>query len=126
MLRQPLFRLVALITFVVLFFNRLLTTAAGIPSVGNGELSKPVDPLAGLTEGRMVHFVLPDGRSAGEHRPAVVVRVWNKATGYVNLQVLTDGSNDGDLYAAGVYWATSVTYSEGKEPRTWHWIEQAS
>lgn len=119
MFRSTLFRLVALLTFIGLFFNRLLTAVTGA-----GEMAK-ADPLAGLTEGRMVHYVLPDGRSSGEHRPAIVVKVWNKATGYVNLQVITDGSNDGDPYAAGIHWATSISYSEGKEPRTWHWIEHA-
>lgn len=82
--------------------------------------------MEGLTEGRIVHYVLPDGRSAGEHRPALVVKVWNQ-DGTANLHVFTDFTND---YSApegetGTLWATSVPYSEGKEPRTWHWIERA-
>lgn len=82
----------------------------------------------GLTAGRMVHYVLPDGRSQGEHRPAIVVRVWDIPSypaGTINLQVFTDGSNDGKDYAAGTVWKTSVHYSEDKEPGTWHWIEKA-
>jgi hypothetical protein len=83
----------------------------------------------GLTVGRMVHYVLPEGRSLGEHRPAIVVRVWKDIPSYpegtVNLQVFTDGSNDGRDHAAGIVWRTSVHYSEGKEPGTWHWIEKA-
>ncbi len=39
MLRQPLFRLVALITFIVLFFNRLLTTTAD-PVIGRSMRAK--------------------------------------------------------------------------------------
>lgn len=76
--------------------------------------------MNGLTEGRMVHFVMPNG----EHRPAVVVRVWNKETGYVNLQVLTDGSNDGPGCEKGIRWETSVDYSEEFGIRTWHWPEK--
>lgn len=77
--------------------------------------------MEGLTEGRIVHFVLENG----EHRPAIVVKVWDKSTGYVNLQVFTDGSNDGEQYASGQYWATSIFPNEDHAPRTWHWIEKA-
>jgi hypothetical protein len=82
----------------------------------------------GLTEGRMVHYVLPDGQSAGQHRPAIVVRVWGDVypePGVINLQVFTDGSNDGKDYASGLAWKTSVHHSEEKLPGTWHWIEKA-
>lgn len=85
--------------------------------------------MDGLTEGRMVHYVLPHGRSQGEHRPAIVVKLcppeWNYHEGTVQLQVFTDGTNDGEQYASGMCWATSVQYSESKEPGTWHWIERA-
>jgi len=77
--------------------------------------------MDGLIEGRIVHFVL----EKGQHRPAIVVKVWNKDSGSVNLQVFTDGSNDGELYASGMYWATSIMPSETNEVRTWHWIEKA-
>ena len=72
--------------------------------------------------GRMVHYVLPDGPNAGEHRPAVIVRVWGSDA--VNLQVFMDGGNDGAPYlAAGLLWATSVKRSDTPTPRTWHWPE---
>lgn len=85
--------------------------------------------MEGLTEGRIVHFVMPDG----EHRPAIVVKVWDKETGYVNLQVFTDGKNDripsetqwNEEVEKGMYWATSIYYSEDHEPISWHWIEKA-
>lgn len=87
-------------------------------------------PIAGLTEGRMVHYVLPDWhakkQSVGEHRPAVVVKVWDKVTGCANLQAFMDG--DGGDYNDGtpnVKWVTSALFSEDKEPGTWHWIEPA-
>lgn len=84
--------------------------------------------MEGLTEGRIVHYVLPDGRSAGAHRPAIVVMVCPKEWGYppgaAQLQVFVDGTNDYQNYSGSI-WATSVQYSEGKEPGTWHWIERA-
>jgi hypothetical protein len=75
--------------------------------------------MEGLTEGRMVHYVMPDG----VHRPAVIVRVWNRETGYSNLQVFTDGTNDPGG-ANGIMWKTSVNYSKDPVPGTWHWIER--
>lgn len=105
--------------------------------------------MEGLTEGRIVHFVMPNG----EHRPAIVVRVWrvkiqtdNEFTleapenGCCQLQVFTDGSNDVDqsfgdnmeysVYKMeeardGIMWRTSVLYSENPKPSTWHWVEKA-
>lgn len=96
--------------------------------------------MDGFTEGRIVHFVLPNG----EHRAAMIVRAWPPQQvggdeGVANMQVMLDGTNDGDLawqrfnYGEGETvhvhnfnrWETSVHYSEGKEPRTWHWIEKA-
>jgi hypothetical protein len=85
--------------------------------------------MPGVTPGRIVHYVLPDGRSKGEHRPAVIVRTWTgHSPDMVNLQVFTDGLNDFEVDkpgSSGILWATSVHYSETKEPNTWHWIEPA-
>ena len=94
----------------------------------------------GLTEGRIVHFVLDSGRSKGQHRPAIVVRDWKQENGLVQLQVFTDGMNDdfpaivsgmqsnGEAVSlhmtANTIWRTSVHYSDDKEPGTWHWPEQ--
>lgn len=87
-------------------------------------LLKKEESMEGLTEGRMVHFVMPDG----EHRAAVISRVWRPQTpecpGYSNLTVFTDWGNDGPENKTGLRWETSVCYSEAKEPRTWHWIER--
>lgn len=80
--------------------------------------------MDGLTEGRIVHYVIQTGPSHGQHRPAIVVKVWNKESGVVNLIVFADWSNDG--VADSAYWATSVRYDEEtKAPGTWHWIEKA-
>lgn len=81
--------------------------------------------MKGLTEGRIVHYVIPDGPKGGEHRPAMIVRIWDAHTGYVNLQVFFDGTNDGHA-AQQPEWVTSVSYSKDTtQPRTWHWIEPA-
>jgi len=82
------------------------------------------ESMEGLVEGRMVHFVMPDG----EHRAAVVVRVWRpqipERPGYCNLSVFTDCGNDGPGNETGFRRETSIIYSEAKEPNTWHWIER--
>ena len=92
--------------------------------------------IPGLTEGRIVHYVLENG----QHRPAIVVRDWKQENGLVQLQVFTDGLNDAfkvtQLVRIGeqetvisidrnVVWRTSVHYSEDKEIGTWHWPEKA-
>ncbi len=85
--------------------------------------------MDGLTVGRIVHFVMPDG----DHRPAIVVRTWGGDC--VQLQVFLDGTNDltpaenggisREIAERGLMWATSVPYSEQPQPRTWHWPERA-
>lgn len=90
----------------------------------------------GLTIGRLVHYVLPDGRSEGQERPALIVRVWrarDEKTGKlldptppfpIQLQVFFDGENDYNTSIAatiGMLWKSSVPYSEEMKPGTWHW-----
>lgn len=95
--------------------------------------------MQGLTEGRIVHFVLPDDKhmanvredAVGKHVPAMVVLVCPKSWGYpdgaVNLQLFVDGSNDikGWNPQYGSIWATSVQYDPEGAGGTWHWIEPA-
>jgi hypothetical protein len=98
---------------------------------------KTIDPVAGLTEGRIVHYVLDDG----EHRPAMVVKHWNPGhhdlhtRDCVNLLVFADGSNDnrpgrfgGELLPlhAPIVHRTSVHFSDEKTRGTWHWPERAA
>jgi hypothetical protein len=72
--------------------------------------------------GRVVHYVLPDGRYPGEHRPAFIVKVWSET--HVNLQVFVDGTNDYTDYNGSV-WVTSVAFDpSGEQPRSWHWPER--
>lgn len=82
--------------------------------------------MDGLTEGRIVHYVMTNG----EHRAAIVVKVWSKESGVSNLTVFTDWTNDmktsdGSPLQSGDMWETSVLYSEEPKPGTWHWIERA-
>jgi hypothetical protein len=74
--------------------------------------------------GRIVHYVMPIryGRARGEVRPAIIVRVFPGETDKVQLQVFTDGSNDGLECVLGIVWETSVHHDEaGKALGTWHW-----
>ena len=83
--------------------------------------------MEGLTEGRIVHYVLPNG----QHRPAIIVKLWAPNGGSfphpVQLQVFMDGGNDGSEYGlVGMAWETSVPYDEtGLQVHSWHWIERA-
>ena len=78
-----------------------------------------------ISIGRIVHYTLPEGKSKGQIRPAIVVRVW---TGVdhpsVPLQVFTD--SDGGEYNDAlpqVLWKTSVMESQSgsSEFGRWHW-----
>ena len=80
-----------------------------------------------VTVGRIVHFVTKDLK----HRPAIVVTVWNKQIGLVNLQVFTDGFNDSKSETRNEFdqvqnecWKPSIHFSENQEPYTWHWPEK--
>lgn len=82
--------------------------------------------MKGLTEGRIVHYVLPDGKSQGAHRPAIVVRVWRQHEPcLVQLLVFVDGTNDYMTSDGLAQWRTSVHHDPDGKPGTWHWIEPA-
>jgi hypothetical protein len=74
--------------------------------------------MDGLTEGRIVHFVTEHGR----HLAAIVVKVWSKEHGTVNLTVFNDYAHDME---GNTMQQTSVNYSEDFQPNSWHWIEKA-
>lgn len=85
------------------------------------------EPMSGMppSVGRIVHYVLPNGPSRGEIRPAMVVRIW--APDSINLQVFTDSDQDGDYndQLACPFWATLVPYDpEGKRAGSWHWPQR--
>lgn len=96
------------------------------------EYDGSMDMLEGLEIGRIVHYVMVGGRSQGQSRPAIIVRIWPTYTvgevPLINMQVFTDNINDGNGYENGMFWATSVHYGENNPdgtypPGTWHWAE---
>lgn len=94
------------------------------PSPSAGEEAKA--KLEGVAIGRIVHYVLSRGHHVGHHRPALIVALGDNET--VNLQVLTDGTNDFDFGypgSGGLLWATSVPYdASGAQLGSWHWPER--
>lgn len=95
--------------------------------------------MEGLTEGRIVHYVLNQGRHAGEHRAAIIAKVWRHPSpdlrnpdgtptivtpenGVSNISVFMDAANDGlpEVVVMG-----SVIFDPDCAPGTWHWIEKA-
>lgn len=77
--------------------------------------------MDGLTVGRMVHYVAPNG----QHLAAIVSKVWGEA-GMVNLNVQLPGDGDNGAYdSSPVERCTSVVFSGEPKPNTWHWIEKA-
>lgn len=102
--------------------------------------------MEGLIEGRLVHYIISslDAEEinrrrlageitksrmhvgnrvmAGEHFPAIIVRLFHNEFGDgehgVNLQVFLDGND--------TLWKTSVRYAKPDEIlfNTWHWIER--
>lgn len=91
------------------------------------------------TLGRVVHYVLREGRSAGKSRPAFIVEPWAESQddpawkGKVNLVVFLDGANDrgahGEAWveeggSPAVYtqmWVGSAEHDEAGAPGTWRW-----
>jgi len=85
-------------------------------------------PIQVPSIGRIVHYVLPVGEHAGEHRPAIIVRVFgDQPTSAVNLQVFTDGKSDGILedYDDDIVHVASATYAapEDNVLRSYHFPE---
>lgn len=93
--------------------------APTVPAAAEPQPEPPVSSL--VTVGRIVFYRLEHGPHVGEDRPAIVVRVWPGEM--VNLQVFTDGANDGEGHQSGIAWATSVHYDASADPATgtWHW-----
>jgi len=106
-----------------------LASTIGLPHVTQEVIKHaPIDTAQKPSIGCIVHYILPDDRCAGEHRPAIIVKIWPEYNGiqHIQLQVFTDGLNDGERYKSGIHWATSVTYADPSEdkPGTWHWPER--
>jgi hypothetical protein len=99
----------------------------GWPCLDNlpNPLRKENHMIPGLTEGRIVHFILEDGPNKGHARAAMIVKVWDKETGCCNLAVFGDGINDGIQFAGGPIYRGSSLYSETPEHGTWHWTPKS-
>lgn len=99
--------------------------ADALTSVAESEPQAEPAPQAatikGLTEGRMVHYILPEGEHVGEHRPAIVVRVQDNIQGVADLHVLIapdDGFGDKTIERVAIF------NHANSELGTWHFIEQ--
>lgn len=62
-------------------------------------------------------------------RPGIVVQVFDKTKDQsglglplINLQVFTDGANDGVGGPDGIKWLTSLSYSKDAKDMTWSWM----
>lgn len=77
--------------------------------------------MSGLNEGQMVHFVT----GAGVHLPAMIVKIWYKDSGMVNLTVFNNHAGDYGDHSDEIAWReTSIGYSDIGEPNTWHWNQE--
>lgn len=79
--------------------------------------------------GRIVHYVLPSGPSMGEHRAAIITRIWGSGehASSVQLTVFTDSNAEGTYndQIPNPLWATSVTEDPtGVRHGSWHWPER--
>lgn len=73
--------------------------------------------MDGLTEGRIVHYVV----DPGVHRAAIVVNVTGEKKDKCDLLVFSIPEDK----RGGLFLFTNANYSEQKEIDTWHWIEKA-
>jgi len=84
-----------------------------------------------VSVGRIVHYIAPavaafvgQDDKALSCRPGIVVRVWDEASGNVNLQVFNDGANDRPYTAPESplqSWRKSVAFDAAAAGNTWHW-----
>ena len=71
-----------------------------------------------ITIGRIVGYVLPEGRSdAGQVVPAIITRTWGSDC--VQLTPFVDQCNHEPVNPTS---CSSVMHDETKKPRTWHWL----
>lgn len=109
-------------------FQDIVHVEVDVAGAGAAAPVPPPKHLTGLTEGRIVHYVMDEGQFKGEHRPAIVVNAFGGGgyggEGRVNMLVFLDAQNDG-LKGAHTLDKYSVRYSEDREPGTWHWPARA-
>lgn len=73
--------------------------------------------MDGLTEGRIVHFVVkPD-----VHRAAIIVNIQDRYSGVCDLFVFSMPQDE----RGGFFMHMGAWHNETKQVDTWHWIEKA-
>jgi len=89
--------------------------------------AKEVEEMQGLTEGRIVRYVLSEAdcpkcpESIGQNRPAIIVRVADRARAAVNLTVFVDGVAESQYEGRDTIRRAGVAYDEKESLGTWHW-----
>lgn len=76
--------------------------------------------------GRIIHYVLKEGRSAGQHRPGIIVNTFDGSGPHVNARIFLDWSNDaGNEFNKELEGhAFSCPHDpEGNMPGSWHFPE---
>lgn len=68
--------------------------------------------------GRIVHYVLTEGESRGEIRPAIIVRVLDAEKYFVNLRLFLDLGNDS---ASQPDFIGEAILGDRDNPGTWFW-----
>lgn len=79
--------------------------------------------MEGVSEGRIVHFVLNPTR----HVAAMIVRAWSGPDSLVNLELHPDSDHNGmhnDHIPYHDRWRTSIKYDPDFGVGTWHWPER--
>lgn len=79
-----------------------------------------MDHMEGLGTGRIVHYTAYNGTCLA----AVVMGIWDKEHGMVNLVVFTDMPNVNGVMNFGIQFHREVYYSEQPLAGTWHWPER--
>ncbi len=72
--------------------------------------------MDGLTVGRMVHYVCPNGA----HRAAIVIDI-DRLADNVDLFVFAMPQDE----CGGFFMRTDAEFSQEPKEQTWHWIEKA-
>jgi hypothetical protein len=97
------------------------------PQAGLKEMpQEKANPLAGLTEGRMVHYCTllgDDGQPT--HRPAIVVRVISAKKGQVDLVVFTAKVDyPKNQHPGHMMFVEGALFSAEPQKGTWHFPER--
>lgn len=79
----------------------------------------PTSPIPGLAVGRIVHYVMPDGR----HVAAIITDVRQPHHGYCALTLFLPP--DGQNSLGGVAGVTDCPMDDSHTPHTWHWPERS-